>query len=65
MNAPKKTIQGLGEIALRVADLGRMQNFYEQIIGLIFFWPASKHFATLNSLEGSTPGCCDSGTTCA
>jgi catechol-2,3-dioxygenase len=27
-------IRGLGEIALRVADLGAMQRFYEQTIGL-------------------------------
>jgi catechol 2,3-dioxygenase len=27
-------IKGLGEIALRVADLDRMQQFYEEIIGL-------------------------------
>jgi catechol 2,3-dioxygenase len=31
---PRRPIQGLGEIALRVRDLDAMQRFYEQVIGL-------------------------------
>ena len=31
---PRRTIKGLGEIALRVHDLDAMQRFYEQVIGL-------------------------------
>jgi catechol-2,3-dioxygenase len=34
MSGPKRAIRGLGEIALRVEDLGRMQRFYEETIGL-------------------------------
>jgi catechol 2,3-dioxygenase len=30
----ERRIKGLGEIALRVHDLGAMQRFYEQVIGL-------------------------------
>lgn len=30
----ERRIKGLGEIALRVRDLGAMQHFYEQVIGL-------------------------------
>jgi catechol 2,3-dioxygenase len=30
----KRAIKGLGEIALRVTDLGAMQRFYEQVVGL-------------------------------
>jgi catechol 2,3-dioxygenase-like lactoylglutathione lyase family enzyme len=34
MSGPKRAIRGLGEIGLRVKDLGRMQRFYEETIGL-------------------------------
>ncbi len=34
MNATKTPIRGLGEIALRVADLDRMQRFYQEVVGL-------------------------------
>lgn len=34
MSRPQKAIKGLGEIALRVSDLDRMQKFYEEVIGL-------------------------------
>lgn len=30
----KRTVRGLGEIALRVNDLAAMQQFYEKVIGL-------------------------------
>jgi catechol-2,3-dioxygenase len=29
-----RAIKGLGEVALRVNDLGRMQDFYENVVGL-------------------------------
>ena len=29
-----RAIRGLGEVALRVSDLNRMQAFYEEVIGL-------------------------------
>jgi catechol-2,3-dioxygenase len=29
-----RAIKGLGEVALRVNDLGRMQEFYENVVGL-------------------------------
>ncbi len=32
--AATRAIRGLGEIALRVADLDRMQGFYQEVIGL-------------------------------
>jgi catechol 2,3-dioxygenase-like lactoylglutathione lyase family enzyme len=34
MTRPHRVIQGLGEIALRVADLDAMQRFYEEVVGL-------------------------------
>jgi catechol-2,3-dioxygenase len=34
MAASRTRIRALGEIALRVADLDRMQKFYEKVIGL-------------------------------
>jgi catechol-2,3-dioxygenase len=30
----KRPVKGLGEIALRVRDLDKMQLFYEQVVGL-------------------------------
>ena len=30
----RRAVRALGEIALRVSDLGRMQDFYENIVGL-------------------------------
>jgi catechol-2,3-dioxygenase len=30
----ERPIKGLGEIALRVSDLGSMQRFYEEVVGL-------------------------------
>ena len=34
MSLRTRTIKGLGEIALRVENLDRMQKFYEEVIGL-------------------------------
>jgi catechol 2,3-dioxygenase-like lactoylglutathione lyase family enzyme len=34
MNLPRRVIQGLGEIALRVNDLDTMQRFYAEVVGL-------------------------------
>jgi catechol-2,3-dioxygenase len=34
MGEPTRRIEGLGEIALRVADLDAMQRFYQEVIGL-------------------------------
>jgi catechol 2,3-dioxygenase-like lactoylglutathione lyase family enzyme len=37
LDKPKKPIHALGEIALRVGDLGKMRAFYEHVIGLELF----------------------------
>jgi catechol 2,3-dioxygenase len=34
MGEPTRRIKGLGEIALRVADLDAMQRFYHEVVGL-------------------------------
>jgi catechol-2,3-dioxygenase len=34
MDEPTRRIKGLGEIALRVADLDAMQRFYQEVVGL-------------------------------
>jgi catechol 2,3-dioxygenase len=34
MDEPTRRIKGLGEIALRVADLDAMQQFYQEVVGL-------------------------------
>ena len=34
MNKPDGIVRGLGEVSLRVRDLGSMQKFYEDVIGL-------------------------------
>ena len=34
MEEPMRRIKGLGEIALRVADLDAMQRFYQEVVGL-------------------------------
>ena len=42
MNRRSTAVKGLGEIALRVNDLGRMEKFYGEVIGLEVF----KRFST-------------------
>jgi len=34
MNGHQPTIKSLGEVALRVEDLGRMERFYVDVLGL-------------------------------
>jgi catechol 2,3-dioxygenase len=34
MTRPARTVKGLGEIALRVSDLDKMQRFYSEVVGL-------------------------------
>lgn len=49
-------IKGLGEIALRVHDLDRMQQFYEEVIGLRLMkrFPTSAFFKIAEGVEGHT-----------
>jgi len=42
MNRPPTAVKGLGEIALRVNDLDRMEKFYGEVLGLEAF----KRFST-------------------
>ncbi len=37
MNEPTSRIKGLGEIALRVADLDAMQRFDQEVVGRVLF----------------------------
>ena len=55
MTAPR-AIRGLGEIALRVADLDRMQAFYEGVIGLELLrrFPQSAFFRIADGVAGHT-----------
>jgi catechol 2,3-dioxygenase-like lactoylglutathione lyase family enzyme len=56
MSGPKRAIQGLGEIALRVKDLGRMQRFYEETIGLELLkrFPHAAFFRIADGYGGHT-----------
>ena len=49
-------IRGLGEIALRVSDLNRMQEFYEKVVGLELMqrFPDSAFFRIAEGFEGHT-----------
>ena len=47
MTTEQSPIRALGEIALRVEDLDKMQKFYEEVIGL----PLMKRFANSAFLE--------------
>jgi len=51
-----RAIRGLGEIALRVADLDRMQAFYEGVIGLELLrrFPQSAFFRIADGVAGHT-----------
>ena len=55
MTAPR-AVRGLGEIALRVADLDRMQAFYEGVIGLELLrrFPRSAFFRLADGVAGHT-----------
>jgi catechol 2,3-dioxygenase-like lactoylglutathione lyase family enzyme len=55
MTAPR-AIRGLGEIALRVADLDRMQAFYQEVIGLELLrrFPRSAFFRLADGVAGHT-----------
>ena len=55
MAAPR-AIRGLGEIALRVADLDRMQAFYQDVIGLELLrrFPRSAFFRIAEGVAGHT-----------
>ncbi len=51
-----RAIRGLGEIALRVADLDRMQAFYQGVIGLELLrrFPRSAFFRIADGAAGHT-----------
>ena len=51
-----RAVRGLGEIALRVADLDRMQAFYEGVIGLELLrrFPDSAFFRLADGVAGHT-----------
>ena len=52
----RRPIQGLGEIAFRVENLDRMQDFYERIIGLELLrrFPNSAFFRIADGVAGHT-----------
>ena len=54
--AERRPIQGLGEIAFRVEDLDRMQDFYENVIGLELMrrFPESAFFRIAEGVAGHT-----------
>lgn len=56
MDIPHRPIQALGEIALQVNDLDRMQKFYEETIGLKLMrrFPASAFFHIAAGFGGHT-----------
>ena len=53
---PERKIKGLGEIALRVSDLERMQEFYEKVVGLELMkrFPQSAFFKIAEGHGGHT-----------
>ncbi len=56
MSPSRKAVRGLGEIALRVADLDKMQHFYEEIIGLELMqrFPDAAFFRIAEGFGGHT-----------
>jgi catechol-2,3-dioxygenase len=52
----RRPIRGLGEIALRVQDLGAMRAFYEQVVGLecVRAFPHAVFFRIAEGVEGHT-----------
>lgn len=56
MTMAASPIKGLGEIAFRVADLDKMQKFYEEVIGLSLMrrFPQSAFFRIADGVEGHT-----------
>ena len=54
--AATRAIRGLGEIALRVADLDRMQAFYQDVISLELLrrFPRSTFFRVADGVAGHT-----------
>ncbi len=56
MNATRRPIRGLGEIALRVENLDEMQHFYTHVIGLDLLrrFPQSAFFHIAEGVAGHT-----------
>jgi catechol 2,3-dioxygenase len=56
MDKPGRLIKGLGEIALRVADLAEMQRFYQNVVGLEVLGRSERavFFAIANGYGGHT-----------
>ncbi len=56
MTSTNRIIKGLAEIALRVNDLDKMQEFYEEVIGLEFLESFEKtvFFRIAEGVEGHT-----------
>ena len=54
MPSKQRIIKGLGEIALRVSDLDKMQRFYEEVIGLKLMqrFEKSAFFRIAEGVEG-------------
>jgi len=52
----KRSIKGLGEIALQVRDLGAMTHFYEHVINLelVKRFPAASFFRIADGVDGHT-----------
>lgn len=52
----RRPVQGLGEIALRVADLDTMQDFYQHVVGLELLrrFPGSAFFRVAEGVAGLT-----------
>ncbi len=51
MSQPTPTIEALGEVLIRVTNLGGMSKFYEEILGLEVLW-REESFVFYNVAEG-------------